>query len=453
MLTDDLSRALGEDVTLSGDVSSYLVDETETRSIKGHADAVVLPSTTVQVASIVSFAYARDIPITVRGGGTGYSGGAVPTDGGIVLSLERMNRIRASDPFQWRMEVEAGVTTERVRHAARQNGLYFPPDPGAGEQSHIGGNIATNAGGPHAFKYGTVGAWVTGLELVVPPGDVVHVGGPLRKDVASYDLKRLVIGSEGTLAIVTSAWLRLIPMPEASQAVVAVYPDCNSGVEAIETVLGSGLGVAALEYLDRGSLEAAPPRFFESLPSRARFAVLCEVDGSASETVTLTESVLEALQPNALAVHAPSTSAEVAAVWRWREGLTAAVTAQRGGKVSEDIVVPLDKLGDAIAETVAIGERAGLPACSWGHAGDGNLHSTFLVDRENPEEIAAAEQAAQDLFRLAVALGGSISGEHGVGLVKTGHLSEMLGARAYDLHMGVKQLFDPKGLLNPGKKI
>jgi glycolate oxidase subunit GlcD len=452
-LAEHLAEALGPHLMVEGDLSSYLVDETETRSIRGHVDAVVAPSTPAEVASVVRFAYTHDVPLTVRGGGTGYAGGAVPSDGGIVLSLERLNRIRSCDPFLWRMEVEAGVTTERVHRLARENGLYFPPDPGAGEQSHIGGNIATNAGGPHAFKYGTVGAWVTGLEVVIPPGDVVRLGGPYRKDVAAYDLKRILIGSEGTLGIVTSAWLRLMPMPEAHQVVVAFYPDLSSGVEAIERVLGNGLEVAALEYLDHGSLSAAPPRFLGVSDPNAAFAVLCEVDGSSSETSELAEAVNDVLSANASIVFAPSTPTEAREVWRWREGLTAAVTAQRGGKVSEDIVVPLDRLAEAIARTIEIGLRAGLAACSWGHAGDGNLHSTFLVDRENPDELLAAEHAAQDLFHLAIALGGSISGEHGIGLVKRGHLQELLGRRGYELHRGIKNLFDPKGLLNPSKKI
>jgi glycolate oxidase subunit GlcD len=453
MLTDDLVSALGADLVVAGDISRYCSDETESRSLRGQADAVVVPTTANEVAGAVRFAYANDIPITVRGGGTGYAGGAVPRDGGIVLSLERLNRVRSFDPLLWRMEVEAGVTTDRVRRLARESGLYFPPDPGAGEQSHIGGNIATNAGGPHAFKYGTVGAWVTGLEVVVPPGEVLRLSGALRKDVASYDLKRLVVGSEGTIAVVTAAWLRLIPMPESSQTILAGYPDLRSGIEAIETVLGFGLQVAALEYLDRGALIAAPPVFLESSHHEVEFAVLCETDGTSLETSALTESVVEALTRNSSFVHVPSSSGEVAAVWRWREGLTGAVTAQHGGKVSEDIVVPLDKLVEAIIGTVSIGERAGLAACSWGHAGDGNLHSTFLIDHTKAGEVRAAEAAAADLFELALSLGGSISGEHGVGLVKTGYLPRILGSRGFELHAGIKQLFDPKGLLNPGKKI
>jgi FAD/FMN-containing dehydrogenase len=361
-----------------------------------------------------------------------------------------MNRIRSFDPLLWRMEVEAGVTTGEVRRRARENGLLFPPDPGAAEQSQIGGNIATNAGGPHAFKYGVTGAWVTGLEAVLAPGDVVRVGGAIRKDVAGYDLKSLLIGSEGTLGIVTAAWLRLIPAPEAALPVVALFASVAEGCEAIEAVVGRGLVVAALEYLDGGALAAAPPPF---AAEGAQFAVIAEADGSATETEALQRELRELFAESALAVHAPEAPAEIAALWRWREGMTFAVTAQRGGKVSEDIVVPLDRLREAVEATVTIGAAHGLAACSFGHAGDGNLHSTFLVDRTNAAELEAAEHAAEELFGLAARLGGSISGEHGVGLVKGGQLGRIWAPRALELHAGIKQLFDPKNLLNPGKKL
>jgi FAD/FMN-containing dehydrogenase len=220
----------------------------------------------------------------------------------------------------------------------------------------------------------------------------------------------------------------------------------------VEAVIGTGLLVAALEYLDAGALAAAPPTFLAKTPAQFGFAVLCQVDGSAEEVAAEAETVAEVLGEGALAVQLPRTVEEVGAVWRWREGMSVAVTAQRGGKVSEDIVVPLDRLGEAIIRTCEIGQSVSLPACSWGHAGDGNLHSTFLIDRMKPSELRAAERAAEQLFALAVELGGSISGEHGLGLVKSGHLRELLGSRGLELHRGVKQLFDPKNLLNPGKK-
>src|SRR5438445_2723019 len=194
--------------------AAYLSDETEARGIRGHADAVALPRSAEEVTEVVAWCYQHGIAIVPRGGGTGYAAGAVPLDGGVVLSLERLDRVRSFDPLLWRIEVEAGVRTGELRRIAREGGLLFPPDPGAAEQSQIGGNISTNAGGPHAFKYGVTGKWVTGIEAVVPPGDLVRVGGPLRKDVASYDLTSLFVASEGTLGLITSVWLQLTPAPE-----------------------------------------------------------------------------------------------------------------------------------------------------------------------------------------------------------------------------------------------
>jgi glycolate oxidase subunit GlcD len=453
MMRSELESLLGPGAVLSPPPAAYLADETEQRGLTGRADAVALPSNAEEVARVVAWCYGHDVSIVPRGGGTGYAGGAVPLDGGVVVSLERLTKVRSFEPLLWRLHVEAGVPTGEVRRIARESGLLFPPDPGAEEQSQLGGNIATNAGGPHAFKYGTTGAWVTGLEAVVPPGEVVSVGGPFRKDVAGYDLKSLLIGSEGTLGIVTAAWLRLIPAPEATFPVAAFYAGTAAGCAARERVVGNGLGVAALEYLDGSTLELAGGAYPGGVPDGSGFLVLTEADGSAVEAARLRTEALEVLREDALAVQAPEEPSAVAELWRWRGGVSLAVAAARGGKVSEDIVVPFDRLEEAIEETLAIGARHGLTACSWGHAGDGNLHSTFLVSPEDDDELQRAESAADELFALAARLEGSVSGEHGVGVAKAGQLARTWGPRALQLHAEVKRAFDPKGLLNPGKKL
>jgi FAD/FMN-containing dehydrogenase len=263
----------------------------------------------------------------------------------------------------------------------------------------------------------------------------------------------LLIGSEGTLGIITAAWLRLHPAPESFLPVAAFHPDVRSGCAALERVLGSGLTVAALEYLDRTTLEAAGPAFPGEVPAAAGFLVIAEADGSFEEASRLRGELVEVLGAGALALAAPASAGEVEALWRWRDGVSIAVTGSRGRKVSEDVVVPLDRLAEAIEETLAIGRRHGLPACSWGHAGDGNLHATLLVSADDDEELARAERAAQELFPLAVRLGGAISGEHGVGWVKRGQLARQWVPRALELHGEIKRVFDPKGLLNPGKKL
>jgi glycolate oxidase subunit GlcD len=431
--------------------AAYLTDETEARGVRGHADAVALPETGEEVAAVVAWCYEHGVPVVPRGGGTGYAAGAVPLDGGVVVSLERLGRVRSFDPLLWRMEVEAGMTTASVRRVAREGGLLFAPDPGAAEQSQIGGNVATNAGGPHAYKYGVTGEWVTGIEVVVAPGELVRLGGPLRKDVASYDLTSLFVGSEGTLGVITSIWLQLTPAPESVLPLVGFFDGVRAGSGAVERLVGSGLPVAAIEYLDGETMRYAGAGFPTEIPPGA-FCVVTEADGSPEEAARVREDALELLGEDALALHAPEQPAEIAALWRWRDGVSIRVHAQRGGKASEDIAVPLDRLGEAIEESLAIGPRLGLPAASWGHAGDGNLHTTFLVAADDPEEVRAAAQASEELFALALRLGGTISGEHGVGAVKRHWLERRLGPRAYELHTAIKQAFDPKNLLNPGKK-
>jgi glycolate oxidase subunit GlcD len=445
----DLRAAVAAEIVAP--TSAYLTDMTEARGLSGRADAVALPRNAEEVAEVVSWCYAHGVPIVPRGGGTGYAGGAVPLDGGVVVALERLTRVRSFDPLLWRIEVEAGVRTADVRRIAREGGLLFAPDPGAAEQSQIGGNVATNAGGPHAYKYGVTGAWVTGIEAVVPPGELVQLGGPLRKDVAGYDLKHLLIGSEGTLGVITSVWLRLTPAPEAAWPVIGFFDGVHGGAAAIERVVGSGLPVAALEYIDAETMRYAGASFPGEVPEGA-FAVLTEADGSTEEAERIRTDVLEVLGEDALALYSPQTSQEIARLWQWRDGLALVVDAQRGGKASEDIAVPLDRLGEAIEASLEAGRSLGIPACSWGHAGDGNLHTTFLLAGDDERELALAPKLSEALFELALRLGGTISGEHGVGFVKRNWLAKQLGPRVYELHGAVKHAFDPQNLLNPGKK-
>ena len=422
------------------------------RGVQGTADAVVLPSTVDEVAAVMRWCYENDVPLTARGGGTGLAGGAIPVAGGVVVGFERLNKVRQFDPLLWRIHVEAGVTTGNIQRLARENGLRFPPDPGAAEISQIGGNIACNAGGPHAFKYGVTGHWVTGIEAVVPPGEIVTFGGPIRKDVAGYDLKSLLVGSEGTLGLVTAAWLRLVPAHELELPVIGLNRDAEAGISAIERVLASGVVPAAIEYLDGVTLSYSGDAYPFGVPPEAAFMVITEADGAEAEARRVAAELQEALADDAVAVHAPTDPGEVADLWRWRGGAAFAILAQRGGAFSEDIAVPLDRLRDVARETLEIGARHDVPALSFGHAGDGNIHSTFLFSPENLDEEQRADEACHELFELALRLGGTVTGEHGIGWLKRGQLEHQLGPVGYDLHLRVKQAFDPKNLLNPGKK-
>lgn len=444
----ELAKVAGADAVVPPN-ANLVTDMTQ---LPGSADAVVFPSSAEAVAATLAWCYEHDVPITPRGGGTGLAGGAV-ADGGVVIGLERLARVRSFDPELWRMTVESGATTATVHRLARENGLLFAPDPGAAEQSQLGGNIATNAAGPHAFKYGATGKWVTGLEVALAPGELVTFGGSVRKDVESYDLKSVLVGSEGTLGIVTAAWLSLIPAPERVLPVVAFHRDARAGCEAIVRVLGSGIRAAAVEYLDAETLACSAASYEAGMPEGAGFMTIAEADGSADEAERMRAELVEALSEDAVAVHTPDTPAELEALWRWRGGLAFAVIARRGMVLSDDIAVPLDRLAEAVEETIEIGRRHDLTALSFGHAGDGNLHSTFLLEPGNEAELARAWQACDELFDLAVRLGGCITGEHGIGTLKGGKLSRYRQQRALELHAAVKAAFDPKNLLNPGKKL
>jgi len=447
----ELGRLVGSEHVLDATAGlPYNHDSSNRRGLEGRADAVVLPGSAQEVAEVVAWCYGHDVPIVPRGGGTGLLGGAVATQGGIVCSLARLRGIRELEPALWRMFPEAGVSTRDVQRLARENGLFFAPDPGAAEQSQIGGNVATNAGGPHALKYGVTGSWVAGMEVVLAPGELVQVGGWAAKDVAGYDLKSLLIGSEGTLGVITAVRLRLLPAPEAAIPLVVFLPTREDGCAAICAVFAAGLRPSVLDFMDAATLAFTAGAYPGEVPAQSGFALICEVDGSRVEAHAQREALVELLGEGALAVHEPD---EPRALWRWRDGANPAVTGVRGAKVSEDVVFPLERLAEGLERFERIASAHRLDSCAWGHGGEGNVHATVLVDPSSDGELDAAEAVGEKLFALVVELGGSVAGEHGVGWLKRGRLESQWDPRAVDLHEQIKRVFDPKGLLNPGKKL
>ena len=446
-MLDDLARIVGPAHVLPGDDPRYVADQTALSAVHGVADAVVLPRDAEQVAEVVGWCHAHGVPVVPRGGGTGWAGGAVPLGEGVVIALERLDAVRSLDPLQWRMEAQAGVTTATVRRRARESGLCFPPDPGAAEASQIGGNVATNAGGPHCFKYGVTGAWVTGVEAVLSPGQIVRVGGAARKDVAGYDLRGLLVGSEGTLGIITAVDLRLVPAPAGSWPVAAFFADAQAGSAAVARVMAAGPVPAAIEYLDAATLALAGGGFPGGAPPEAGFLLIAESDTGAQDAALLADALEEGALEPVRVIDDPER------LWRWRDGVGLVVGAARGGKLSDDIAVPVERLGDAVEGVVAIGERHRLEACSWGHAGDGNLHATFLIDPRDDLAVARARHAADDLLAMAIEMGGTISGEHGIGVLKNGWLRRQWEPRAVLAHEAIKDALDPRGMFNPGKKL
>jgi glycolate oxidase subunit GlcD len=449
-ISGELGRLVGaEHVLEPSHDSPYNRDSSRRRGVEGRAHAVVLPGSAAEVAAVLRWCYSNDVPIVARGGGTGLTGGAVATEGGVVCSLERLRAVRTLEPALWRMEAEAGVSTRHVQRLARENGLMFAPDPGAAEQSHIGGNAATNAGGPHALKYGVTGAWVAGLEVALAPGELVALGGWARKDVAGYDLKSLMVGSEGTLGIITAVRLGLLPAPEKAIALMVFLRTRAQGCAAMLDVLAAGVQPSALDFLDAETLAIVAGSYPGAVPAQAGFALLVEVDGARAHAQAQREALVEVLADAALAIEEP---AQAPALWRWRDGFNGVVSGVRGGKVSEDVVFPVERLAEGLERFEEIGARRGLRSCAWGHGGEGNVHATVLVDPASERELDAADEVVEELFALTVSLGGSITGEHGVGWLKRGRLAAQWDTRALELHEQIKAAFDPKGLLNPGKK-
>ena len=453
----ELSRLIGPRHVLDVPAASeYNRDLSRRRGVEGRADAVALPGSPEEVRALLAWCYEHDVPLTPRGGGTGLTGGAAPVHGGVVCSLERLRRVRELEPELWRMLPEAGVPTREVQRLAREHGLFFAPDPGAAEQSQIGGNVATNAGGPHAVKYGVTGSWVAGLEVVLAPGELLDIGGWSAKDVSGYDLRSLLIGSEGTLGIITAVRLRLLPAPAVALPVVVFMDGRAEGCEAIARILGSGLRPSVLDFLEGEALTLLAPSYpgstgvGDAVPAGARFALIVEVDGSREEVDVQRRELVAALEGLVVQVDEPP---DAGALWRWRDGVNGVLTGVRGAKVSEDVVFPRERLGEGLERFEQIARAHGLRSCSFGHAGDGNVHATVLVDPSRVQELDAADAAGEELFRLVVELGGSIAGEHGVGWSKRGRLESQWPRRAVELHEQIKGAFDPKGLLNPGKKL
>jgi glycolate oxidase subunit GlcD len=452
-LDSALARIVGEGNVRVPAPSEHLRDATQSRAVRGSALASVSPGDHEQVAAVVRWCATQGLAVVPRGGGTGYSAGAVPAGDAIVIATDRLTGAAQVSPEAWRGTFPAGMTTAEVHRRCRESGLFFAPNPGSAESCYIGGNVATNAGGPRSFRYGTTRAWVTGLEVVLGDGRVVRVGGSARKNVETLDFVGLLCGSEGTLGVITEVTLRLQPAPEAELPVLAVYADREAGLEALRFAMASGVVPAALEFLDAGALHAARATLPGGLPRGAAFAVLTETLGTENVAQSEAATLRKALAPAALSVLSPRSRRDVQALWRWRSGVSLAVTAAVGGKLSEDITVPTERLGEALAAIDRIRVDAGVDVTSWGHAGDGNIHATVIADHTDPEALEVAEAVAGRLLALPAALNGALSGEHGIGRLKLAAAANQLNPDVLALQRAVKAAFDPFEIMNPGVKI
>ncbi len=427
---------------------AHAIDESEAAPVV--PEAVVRPRDAAEVAAVLAACHAHRVPVTPRSGGTGRVGGAVPVPGGIVLSMEGLDRIKGIEADDLRVVTGPGIVLAELHRAVEAEGLFYPPDPNSLESCRLGGNIAANAGGPRAFKYGVTRNWVLGLQVVTADGTLLQVGKPTAKGVTGYDLASLIVGSEGTLAVVTEATLRLIPRPEAVATLLAFLPDQRTLGEAITAVLRARIVPRCLEFLDELALDILRPQAGLDVPANAKAMLLVEVDGDNRDIerrLETTGSIL--LDAGAIDVLAAKNEAERQRLWGSRRQMSRSMRQRARHKLSEDVVVPRSRIGALLDICRVLQDTHDVRMPTYGHAGDGNLHVNFLWD--DPADQPRVQAAIRGLFEAVVDLGGTLSGEHGIGILKAPYLPLEQSPALIALQERIKDVFDPRGVLNPGK--
>lgn len=454
----ELGRIVGERAVVSDveRLEAYSHDETNAAEYGAMPEVVVLPETSEQVARIVKLANGERIPVTPRGAGSGLSGGAIPSSGGIVVSLERMNRLLELDVDNMVAVVEAGMVTNEFATAVQERGLFFAGYPMSLETCYIGGNIAENAGGGKAVKYGVTGRYVAGIELVTPTGEVVELGGKASKDVSGYDLKQLVVGSEGTLGIVTKATIRLIGHPRVSSDLLALFESPRAAIDAVPAIMGKGIIPTSIEFMDRLSVQTSCRYLNENLPyEEAGAMLLIEVDGAREEQVQADLFAIGELceEHGASEVYVAEDSTTKERIWGVRRNIAEAFKVESPEQSLEDIVVPTSQIPELIPELERMSEAYGMQIPCYGHAGDGNLHATLVKDPQmDTANWREREDAClRDLYRVTTRLGGKISGEHGIGVKRKRYLAEVADPAELELMRAIKRAWDPNNIMNPGK--
>ena len=417
-------------------------------------DAVALPRSTASVAKLLAFAHEHRIPITPRGAGYGYVGSCVPNKGGIVLSLERMNRIKEISAADFVAVVQPGVITRTLQDAVEKRGLFYPPDPASRADCTLGGNIATNAGGPRCLRYGVTRDYVLGLEVVLAGGAVVRLGGRAHKNKTGFDLHRLFTGSEGLLGVVTEATLKLLPLPPSRACLAVGFSSTAAATRAIREIFAAGFLPCALEVADSFTLEAARKRTRSRQLEGCHSLFIVELDGreqSVRADLRALERVIRASKPGPLFVDRAIGHAACERLWKIRREFSYSLRDTGLTKLNQDIVVPRGRLEDLFQFTTRLQKKHGLPVAAFGHAGDGNIHVNIMLDRHQPGAEAKAQAALDDLFAQILAWGGSITGEHGIGLAKLRWWPQAADDGVRKLHKQIKRAVDPRGILNPGK--
>lgn len=415
---------------------------------------VISPGNTLEVASIVKLCNQYNIPIVARGSGTNLCAGTTPLEGGIVIIFNRMNNIIEVDTNNLTMTVEPGVYTQTVFETANNVNLFYPPDPGSMHISQIGGNISENSGGLRGLKYGVTSDYVLGLEVVLPNGEIITTGGKLAKDVAGYNLTQLFVGSEGTLGIITKAILKLIPKPEAKKTMLALFHDLEAAAETVSSIIANHIIPVTLEFLDQQTINVVEDFAKIGLPTDAKAVLLIEQDGPetvVNRDIELISSLCN--ENNAFDISIAANDEEANKLMEARRTALSALSRLKPTTILEDATVPRSEIAKMVKAIEEIAEKYDLNICTFGHAGDGNLHPTCLTDARDAEELKRVDKAFEEIFKKAIELGGTITGEHGVGTMKLPYLKMKVGNEGINAITKIKEAFDPKYIMNPGKVI
>ena len=435
--------------TEPSDLLCYSYDATQQSFLP---EVVVHPAAAKQIAAIMQLANRELIPVFPRGAGSGFSGGALPTKGGIVLTTERMDKILEIDQENLIATVEPGVVTEQFQIAVEAVGLFYPPDPASLKFSSLGGNVAECAGGPRCVKYGVTKDYILGLEVVTPTGDIITTGGPTMKGVVGYDLTKLLCGSEGTLGIITKIVIKLLPLPEAKKTMLVLFDSIDGAAQAVSSIIKHKIIPTTLEFMDGRTLDCVKQATGLQVPDAARAVLIIEVDGDREFLDKQANRIAEIIRPlGVVETRIATTPAESEALWQIRRSVSASLRKVNPDKFNEDICVPRSKVPVMIRRIDAISEKYGLAIVNFGHAGDGNIHVNIMIDKKIPGEAEKAEHAIEEVFKEALALGGTMSGEHGVGLAKAPYIPLEITPQTAAYMKAVKKALDPNNILNPGK--
>lgn len=415
-------------------------------------DGVVFPGSEAEISKILQLASKEKLIVVPRGAGSGMTGGSVPVKGGLVMVTTRMNKIIGIDEENFIIKVQPGVIVSDIHKAVEEMGLFYPPDPSSSSVCTIGGNIGECAGGPRAVKYGVTRDYVLGLRAVLPSGKIIQTGVSTSKGVAGYDLTRLIVGSEGTLAVVTEITLKLLPKPAAVKTMAILFDSMTKAARTVAGIMKKTIIPRCIEYLDEECLHLIRDHLSFELTGNIKALLIIELDGDPDTVEENAKRIKEfCISCNALDVMTAKTSAEEQILWEARKALSPVLYKIAANKINEDIVVPINKIPEMVEVTQRIHKTSGLKVVSFGHAGDGNIHCNIMYDKSDKDQFKRAEKAVEDLFNETLRLGGTITGEHGVGITKKKFLPLEIGETQIELMRGIKKVFDPLNILNPGK--